>query len=169
MKYTTRSRLIGLVLLLAARAVLGNFTDVPGYQPTWRGMAGSTLEKWSFTATPTNGTTDAYYGPEVTLPSVVSNPNGTPNAAIVAEGTGVGWVYGDSGSSAQFSSTNFGWWDLGANGGGSITLTIPTAGGPSGSIRYIWLQVMEAINPGLYELATIAVSGGTEIGSVQIT
>lgn len=155
---------------MTANLALGDYVDVPAYQPSWRGQAGTTLEKWSFLATPTNYSVadGGYYGPEVTIADVRTNPNGTPSAYIVAQDYGVGWVYGDVTSSAQFSTDNFGWWDLGFNAGGSITLTIPLAGGPANT-AHIWLQVTEAINPAIYKPATIAVVGGTQVGSTQTT
>lgn len=170
MKNLTLKCLIALACLAGAQVALANFADVPAYQPTWRGLAGTTLEKWAFTSTPTNGSGEGdYFGPEVTLPTVVTNTNGTATASILAEQTGVGWVLGNPGSIAKFSTTNFGWWDLGADGGGHISLTIPVSAGPGGSTRLISIQVTEAINPGLYEPATVDVTGGIQVGSTQIT
>jgi hypothetical protein len=159
---------VALTLLLTIRVAVAYYADVPAYQPAWRGQPNTTLQKWSFSATPTNGSGEGdYFGPEVTLPDVVTNP-GTPNAAIVAEQGGVGWVYGSVGSIARFSSTNFGWWDLGFDAGGSITLTIPGAVGPAGSIRQIYLQITAATN-GFYYPASVTVSNGTQVGGVQTT
>ena len=170
MKYL-RDRVLILICLAAAPAAFGNFNDVPAYQPPWRGSAGSTVQKWSFLSTPTNFNNDAigYYGPEVTTNSAGSNPNGLPTASIIADQGGVGWFYGDSSSVSQVSASNFGWWDLGFNAGGSITLAIPNAPGPSGAIRYIWIQVTEATNTGHYLAPTVAVTGGTQIGTAQTT
>jgi hypothetical protein len=170
MTRTTFHWVCRLVLILIAQVSLGNDVDVPAFRPSWRGMAGTTIEKWGFTSAPTNGSGEfTYYGPEVTLPEVVTNANGTPTASIIAQHTGVGWIYGDSNSLLQYSTTNYGWWDLGFNGGGSITLSIPTAGGAVSSVRYIYLQITEAISAGFFEPATVAVPGGTQVGSTQST
>jgi hypothetical protein len=159
---------VGVTLALTTQVALAYYIDVPGFQPSWRGLAHTTVQKWSFSATPTNGSGELeFYGPEVTVADVRSNPYGIPSASITAEQTGIGWVYGDASSSVRFSTTNYGWWDLGKNGGGSITLAIPNVAGPAGSIRYIWLQVTEAIFVTQFEPATIAVAGGTQVESTQ--
>lgn len=168
MKKSVYQSVVGLTLVLTTHVALAYYVDMPGFQPSWRGLAHTTVQKWSFSATPTNGSGElTFYGPEVTVADVSSNPYGIPSASITAEESGIGWVYGDASSVVMFSTSNYGWWDLGANGGGSIGLTIPNIAGPAGSIRYIWLQVTEAILATQFEPATITVAGGTQVGSTQ--
>lgn len=156
--------LLGLALLLGVGSWPSLATDLPQFQPCWRGQAGATLQKWSFDSTPTNvDEFGGYYGPQTDLPdSGWSNPSGTPQAVILPEPGGVGWFYHDTNFSAGLS----GIWDLGY-GGGTATLTIPNAVAAGGLTRDIWIQVTEATAPDITMTNTLSVAGGTLVGSVQ--
>jgi hypothetical protein len=150
--------------------VLGFVNDLPAYQPTWRGQAGSTMQQWAFTTS--SGGEFSHSDTHVTA-SPFTNLNGTPQADIVAQAGGVGWVAGNNADyfayGVAFSTNGVGWWDLGFDGGGSISLTIPTAVGSVNAIRYLSIQITEAIEPSYYEPATVVVTGGTQAGSDATT
>lgn len=155
---------LGLVLLLSGAARPSLAGDLPQFQPCWRGQVGATFQMWGFDATPTNlASFPSYYGPQTDLPDTGwSNPYGTPQAVIVAEQAGVGWIASDPG----YSTTLSGIWDLGY-GEGSVTLTVPNGVASASLTRDIWVQITEATATDISMTNTVSVSGGTMIGSVQ--
>ena len=154
----------GLAWLVAVVAFPCLATDLPQFQPCWRGQAGTTFQTWGFTATPTIVDEFGYYfGPQTDSPDAGwSNSSGTPQAVSVAEIAGIGWFSSDSGVSTTLS----GIWDLGY-GGGSVTLTIPNAVASASLTRDIWVQVTEGTAADIATNNTVAVTGGTLVGSVQ--
>jgi hypothetical protein len=160
MKSISNYCVAAMVIIGGAYVALGCVNDLPGYQPCWRALPGSTYQAWAFSAA--NGT-------NVTA-SLYTNPNGTPLATVFAGTGSVGWQAGDINDPDISYSTNCaGWWDLGGDGSGAVTVTIPGASGGFGATRLIWLQVTAAITAGVYEPATVAVAGGTQIGTTVST
>jgi len=164
MRRLTHFVLLGLASLVTAVVPPILATDLPQFQPCWRGQSGTSFQSWGFDNTPTNlDNFPSYYGPQTDLPDAGwSNPNGTPQAVIVPDQAGVGWFFSDPSTSSSLS----GIWDLGY-GSGSVTLTIPNAAASPSLTREIWIQVTEASAADITTTNLVTVAGGTLIGSVQ--
>src|SRR5580765_5319007 len=96
---------LGLALLLTAVVQPILATDLPQFQPCWRGQSGASFQSWGFDNTPTNlDSFPAYYGPQTDGPDAGwSNPNGTPQAVVVPDQGGVGWFLSDPSTSSTLS------------------------------------------------------------------
>jgi len=115
--------------------------------PCWRGDTGSTVQTWRFDA-----------GANPASPEIVSNPNGTPSAAVAVSPVGAGWL-----NQLFLFGTNQGVWDLG--GGGSMTLTIPNEAHPAGHWKLISVQVYQFRDGSIYnQIAPVSVPGATRVG-----
>jgi hypothetical protein len=106
---TARLALTVLVVLCCVTSVALSDDLAP---PTWRGQAGSTLQQWEFS---TDSATPA--------PEVVTNPYGTPSAAInIPEGDPFATGWWDGADFAEVYGSKRGWWDIGKQ---SLVLSIP--------------------------------------------
>src|SRR5690349_15423690 len=121
-----------LGLAASVQVTLGCVNDVVAYQPCWRGQTGVTIQKWAFTTA--SGGYNSYADANVAA-SPFTNPNGTPRVSVVAANSGVGWITGDvTDPNASFSTNCAGWWDLGFDGLGSMTVNIPAANTGASSV-----------------------------------
>jgi uncharacterized repeat protein (TIGR01451 family) len=142
------SRLCRPIVIALASMVCGAGYAHDVVVPCWRGQEKSTFQEWRFSA----DTNPA-------LPDVASNAYGVAQAAIATGEFSSGWLDRTPGL-----GTNSGYWDLGRSG--TMTLTIPNRPGAStNSYKYIWVQVTQWYDGGIYkEYASVSISGATALG-----
>ena len=153
---------LGLVGLAGFTAWSGA-TELPSINddmapPCWRGVVGSTVQKWTFNATNANFT-----APNLWAPDTFTNANGTPSVAIVPGQYG---RWRDTGADFSTNMTIQGVWNVDPDG--DMTFTIPNnASAPVGSYKYVVVQMTEFYLPGLGGFSTITVTNATQVGAAE--
>ena len=118
--------------------------------PCWRSAPGSTFQDWTFS------TNLATANPEVS-----ENPYGTAQAVVAVGPFASGWLWNAN------LGTNHGYWDLGRNG--TITLTIPNRTTALPSYKYVWVQVTEWYDGGIYgQVPAVSIPGAVQLGTATI-
>jgi len=146
-----------VVACLIAGLICGtSFGDV--VPPAWRGQANTTWQSWDFL-------TDA----NPAAPSGVSNPYGSPSAAITVGFFGSDWYSefppADPPNPAPAGS-HAGAWDIGS-ADGSIVLTIPNS--PivgSGTSCSVWVQVLYYLD--IQGVPSVSVPGASFVASQDV-
>ena len=94
------------------------------YAPTWRRSAATTFQSWTFSTSSNKP-----------APTTVSNPYGTPSAAVNVGATG-GWI-----NSNTAYGNRTGYWSLGPSA--IVTITIPNQIAAS-KVEDVWVQLVWA-------------------------
>ena len=162
MKTTIRQYAVAMLLLASAGAPLGAAALPPINNdmapPCWRSAAGSTVQKWTFTAT-----NAGFTAPNLWASDTFTNPNGTPHVAI-APGQFGRWL--DASENFSLNATVQGVWNVDPDGG--MTFTIPNSSTPpAGAYKYVTVQMTEFYLPGLGGYSTITVTNATQVGVPQ--
>ena len=112
--------------------------------PPWRGAAAGTFQEWRF------GTSANPASPEV-----VTNPNGSPTAAINVGPYGSGWL-----GQLPGMGTQFGYWDMGS--AGIVTCNVPNGAVPPPGCSML-VSVQATYFRDITQAPTVVVTGGTRI------
>lgn len=150
----TRGLLIDQVVV-DTRITAGGDGDVPGFQPCWRGLAGSTFQHWTF------GLSN---NPASLAAELVTNSFGLPTGAAVLGPFSSGYILEVS----TFFGCRQGIWDLGQSGTMSFNIPNDPSSTP-GSYKYVQVAVTQ-LRDGIYaENAAVSIPGGILVNQQEQT
>jgi hypothetical protein len=141
------TKLLVLALLVSCRMSL---VAQDALAPCWRGLTGTTFQRWDFYATNNPA-----------APELSTNAFGTASAAMTIGSFGLGY------RETRTFSTNVGWWELGNSG--TMTVSVPgQAINATNSTKYVWVQVAQYIGGVYANYASVAVAGATNVGEQTV-
>ena len=132
--------------------------------PSWRGVVGSTVQKWTFDVT--NTTWQA--SPAGWVPDSVTNPNGTPRMQMSKVNANNKWVVYSAGWATSASISNV-WYVSSSGGTAYMTNMIPMPSSlPVGAFNYVVLQVTHCFLSGSIPVPTMLVPGAVAVDSSSV-